>query len=124
MTEDDWTEEALLAEFEIIGEDEVRVRLASKIYGDLNAKGSLAREWLLRKELATKAEQAVAASRAMEAASRAAVAADRAAVASERSADAAERQASTAERATRTAIAALIVAMIATIVSLVALKNK
>jgi hypothetical protein len=123
MAEDDWTAETLQAEFENVGEDEVKVRLANKFYSDINAKGSLAREWLLRRELATKAEQAVAASRALEAASRAALAADRAAVASERSAEAAERQANTAERATRTAIAAFIVAMIATIVSLFALKK-
>jgi hypothetical protein len=112
MANDDWTAETLRAEFEAVGENEVKVRLENKFYSDLNNKASLAREWLLRRELTRTAEQAAAAALAMEAASLAAQAADRAATASERSADAAERQASTAERATRTAIAALVVAII------------
>lgn len=116
MSNDTWTAETLRAEFETIGEDEVKIRLASKFYSDLNERGSLAREWLLRKELARAAEQSSAALRASEAATRAAAAADR-------SADAAERQASTAEKATRIAIAALSVAIIAAIISLFALKH-
>src|SRR5947199_5072066 len=103
MADEDWTEESLLRELETVGEAEVKIRLASKFYSDLNMKGAIAREWLQRRELARAAEQAADASRAAEAALRAADAA-------ERSADAAERQASSADRASRIAIAALVVA--------------
>jgi hypothetical protein len=120
MAEQFWTKETLWAELEALGEDEVRVRLATKFYTDVNERGGLAREWLQRRELARaaeserrkdafQAEQAATASRALEAASRAA--------------DAADRQARTAEKAARTAIAALVVAIIAIIVSLFALKH-
>lgn len=43
-------------ELEELGEIEVRVRLGTKIYGDLNEKGALAREWLHRRELAAAEE--------------------------------------------------------------------
>lgn len=43
-------------ELEALGIDEVRIRLETKIYGDLNEKGGLARAWVLRKELAANAE--------------------------------------------------------------------
>ncbi len=56
MARETWTIESFWAELDKIGEHEVRVRLATKIYGDLNEKGGLAREWLLRKELAQAAE--------------------------------------------------------------------
>jgi hypothetical protein len=45
-----WTKEQFWAELDNHGEDEVRVKLATKIYTDLNEKGALAREWLHRKE--------------------------------------------------------------------------
>lgn len=110
--------EEFLKELEALGVEEVRARLASKLYTDLNEKGLFAREWLVRKDqrreaessrrnVAFQAEQALTASRAADAA--------------ERAAEAAERQATTAERATRIAMAALIVAIISGIFSLVAL---
>jgi hypothetical protein len=40
--------DAFLAELDQAGAEEVRVRLATKIYGNVNEKGALAREWLLR----------------------------------------------------------------------------
>jgi hypothetical protein len=46
------TKQEFWAELEAIGETEVRVRLQNKIYSDLNEKGSFAREWILRRELA------------------------------------------------------------------------
>ena len=113
----DWTPETLQSEFEAIGETEVKIRLANKFYSDLNQKGALAREWLLRRELARAEEHTMAAARASVAATRAAAAADRAALASERSAEAAERQASTTERATRAAIGALIATIVIAIVT-------
>ena len=118
MAQETWTKEQFWKELDDVGEDEVRVRLATRYYTDLNERGGLAREWIQRKDLsraaeserardAFQAEQALAASRAVKAADRAA--------------DAAERQANTAERATRIAIAALIVAIVAAILSLVAM---
>src|SRR5687767_12085871 len=51
-----YDKEAFLAELEKLSEDDLRLRLATKIYGDANDKGALAREALLRKELARQAE--------------------------------------------------------------------
>jgi hypothetical protein len=121
--------EAFFRELEGSGVDEVRLKLASKIYGDVNEKGALARVWVLQKELesarasvarneALQAEQASAASRAAEAASRAADTAALALDTANRAADAAETQASSTERATRIATAALIVAIVTAILTL------
>jgi len=49
------TKEEFWAELDALGETEVRVRLQNKTYTDLNEKGSFAREWLLRRELASAA---------------------------------------------------------------------
>ncbi|HEY7301598.1 MAG TPA: hypothetical protein VH684_27215 [Xanthobacteraceae bacterium] len=51
-----WTKEEFWAELDEIGEDEVRVRLATKYYSDVNERGPLAREWLQRRELSRAAE--------------------------------------------------------------------
>jgi hypothetical protein len=51
-----WTKDEFFAELDEAGEDEVRVRLATKIYTDVNEKGALAREWLQRRELSRTAE--------------------------------------------------------------------
>lgn len=53
---DEWTKESFWADLDAAGPDEVRVRLATKIYGDNNEKGGLAREWLLRRDQAAAAE--------------------------------------------------------------------
>jgi len=82
--------EALLAELERHGEDEVRLRLAQKIYSA--EKTALAREWLRRKEAERAREEAFRLQQAH---------------AAERAAAAAERQAITAQRANRIAVAAL-----------------
>jgi len=49
---------AFWAELDQAGADEVRVRLATKIYGELNERGALAREWLLRHDQLRVAEAA------------------------------------------------------------------
>lgn len=56
MPQEYWTKESFWAELDEAGVDEVRVRLATKIYGDTNEKGGLAREWLLRREQLAVAE--------------------------------------------------------------------
>jgi hypothetical protein len=48
--------EDFFAELEKLGVDEVRVRLATKIYSDVNNKATLAREWLMRKDQSRAAE--------------------------------------------------------------------
>jgi hypothetical protein len=116
MAVEDSTPKTFLAELKVASTDQIKIRLANKTYSDVDERGSLAREELLRRESASEAEQKAAVFRASAAAIRAADAA-------ERSALAAERRASTAERATRMAIAALVVAIIAAIVSLFSLKD-
>lgn len=105
---------AMLAEFEQIGEDEVRLRLTAKHWRE--EKEAFAIEWLRKKDQrrtdSQQAEQAAAAARAADAAIRAAEQAERAA-------DAAERQATSAERATRIAMAALIAAIVSIILTLI-----
>src|SRR5262245_28990509 len=51
--------EAFWAELDQAGADEVRVRLATKIYGELNDRGALAQEWLLRHDQRKVAEVAL-----------------------------------------------------------------
>jgi hypothetical protein len=98
--------EALLAELEQHGEEEVRLQLAQKIYSD--EKTALAREWLRRKEQ----------ERARRDAAREEAFRLEQARASERAAAAAERQVVTAERANRIAMAALIVVAASFVLSL------
>jgi ribosomal protein L9 len=57
MAQETWTKEQFWAELERLGEDEVRVKLATKIYSDVNERGGLAREWLLRKDQARQSER-------------------------------------------------------------------
>src|SRR5262249_12762851 len=88
--------EALLAELDRHGEDEIRLQLAQKTYSQ--EKTDLAREWLRRKEqerarMVEAREEAFRLEQAR---------------AAERAAAAAERQVVTAERANRIAMAALI----------------
>ena len=49
-----WTQEEFWSELEQLGENGVRIRLANKLYSDVNER--LAREWLQQKELARAAE--------------------------------------------------------------------
>jgi len=92
------------------GEDTVRTRLATSVYGDFGPKKGLAEEWLAYKER----ERSSISNLAMaEAASRAASAAERAAVATEAQAVAATEQARIARHALTTAIAAAIISAIA-----------
>jgi hypothetical protein len=56
MAQEYWTKEQFWAELEKLGPDEVRVRLATKYYSDVNERGLLAREWLHRLDLAAEAE--------------------------------------------------------------------
>ena len=104
--------EALLAELELHGEEEVRLQLAQKIYSE--EKTALAHEWLRRKE-----QERARHSEAREEAFRL-----EQARASERAAAAAERQVITAERANRIAVAALIVVAASFILSLRALLKR
>jgi hypothetical protein len=50
VAQETWTKEQFWSELEAVGEDEVRTRLAAKIYGEANHKAPLAREWLRRKD--------------------------------------------------------------------------
>ena len=101
-------ERKLREQLEALGEQKVRVKLATGFYGDVGivgAKRPLVEEWLRSKEQSRGAEQ-------IEAASRAAAAADRAAAA-------AERQAVAAERANTRATIALIIAIISMVSAIV-----
>jgi hypothetical protein len=49
--------EAFLAELKRLGIDEVRVLVETNAYGSVSEKGPLAREWLLRKQLALASER-------------------------------------------------------------------
>jgi len=86
--------EALLAELDRHGEEEVRLQLAQKTYSQ--EKTALAQDWLRHKEQARMSEAREEALRLEQAR------------AAERAAAAAERQVVTAERANRIAVAALI----------------
>ena len=96
--------EALLAEIERHGEQEIRLQLAQKGLSD--EKTALAHEWLRHKEAERAREDAFRLEQAR---------------AAERAAAAAERQVVTAERANRIAIAALIFVGASFILSLGAL---
>ena len=96
--------EALLAEIERHGEQEIRLQLAQKGLSD--EKTALAKEWLRHKEAERAREEAFRVEQAR---------------AAERAAAAAERQVVTAERANRIAIAALIFVGASFILSLGAL---
>jgi len=101
--------EALLAELDRHGEEEVRLQLAQKIYSQ--EKAAVAQDWLRHKE-----QERARMSEAREEAFRL-----EQARAAERAAAAAERQAVTAERANRIAVAALIFVGASFILSLGAL---
>ncbi len=45
-----WSKEELWAELDALGEDEVRTRLVTKIYGDTGHKKALVQEWLRKKQ--------------------------------------------------------------------------
>jgi len=101
--------EEFWAELDEVGETEVRVRLATKIYGDINNKGSLAREWLMRKDQARESARELRneASRVEQ-------------IDIARSAkDAAWAAARAAEKANTRATIALIIATISTIIAIV-----
>jgi hypothetical protein len=93
------------ADFEQLGERQVRQYLALRVYGEDNVK--LAKAWLEYKEslssAATQAESLALAKAAQSDASRAAAAAERAAVATEEASIAAKRQAEAADRQARAA---------------------
>ena len=99
--------EALLAEIERHGEDEIRIQLAQKGLSD--EKTALAQEWLRHKEAERAREEAFRLEQAR---------------AAERAAAAAERQVVTAERANRIAIAALFFVGASFILSLGALLKR
>ena len=66
------TKKEFWAELDALGETEVRIRLQNKIYTDLNEKGSFAREWILRRELAAANASSSAQSRVARSAKKAA----------------------------------------------------
>jgi len=99
--------EALLAEIERHGEQEIRLQLAQKGLSD--EKTALAKEWIRHKEAEREREAREEAFRVEQAR------------AAERAAAAAERQVVTAERANRIALAALIFVGASFILSLGAL---
>jgi hypothetical protein len=106
------------AELEHLGEDQVRLQLATKFYPDAEREGAV-REWLQQKELARGVEMEFRRSQReaeqREEASRASKAAERFAEAAERSARAAE-----APNTTRASIA-IMIAVTAVIISVLSL---
>jgi hypothetical protein len=104
--------EALLAELDRHGEEEIRLQLTQKTYNQENME--LAREWLRRKE-----QERIRTAEAREEAFRL-----EQARAAERAAAAAERQVVTAERANRIAIAGLIFVGASFVLSLGALLKR
>ncbi|MFO1242739.1 MAG: hypothetical protein U1E36_06010 [Rickettsiales bacterium] len=50
MTKSTYTKEEFWAELEALGEEEVRVRIVTKKYGDVGDKLALAKEWLESQE--------------------------------------------------------------------------
>jgi hypothetical protein len=114
---DNWTK-VFWAELEHLGEDQVRLRLATKFYPDAEREGAV-REWLQQRELARGMELEFRRSQReaeqREEASRASKAAERAAEAAERSARAAE-----APNTTRASIA-IMIAVTAVVISILSL---
>ena len=107
-----------LAQLEALGEDEVRFRLHTGVYGNAVDQRQLAEDWLQRKELD---RARISNAKAISAASRAATAAERAAeAADEQSRSSAEMARASAEQA-RIASEALTTARIAAAISAIAL---
>jgi hypothetical protein len=90
-----------LQELEDAGLNEVKARLAAKIYSPIGPKSDIAKDWVLRKEQPLEVE-----TRRLEDAHKV-----EQALTISRTAEAAERQALAAEKATRVAVAALVVAV-------------
>jgi hypothetical protein len=97
-----------LAELERLGEKEVRYRLMTNVYGNVDDHKRFVEEWLQDRDRA----------RATASNSEMAATASRAAAAAERAATAAEEQARIAKHALKTAIVATAIASIALIVSI------
>ncbi len=120
-----FTKEQFWAELDALGEEEVRVRVVTKRYGNASAKRSLAEEWLRSKDQEHKdssaAEQIAVARDAANAARDAADSARDNVSAARDAADAAWVAAREAKTANKIAKAAVIMAMIAIIVSIVSM---